>query len=480
MSNVYAVILAAGKGTRMYSDKPKALQTLLGEAMISYVYAAAKEHCQGIYTVVGHLAEQVMAYYKGVYFNEDAVQNCLIQKEQLGTGHALLTAFHGMEQKISFSPQDKILIINADTPLLTSEIIADFIKKSQNTPLTFLSLNLEEPGAYGRVMREQFIESAKKCNCLSPEQNCGNVLEIVEAKDFKANYPNLEIYEVNSGIYLINLEILTKYLPKLSTQNAGQEYYLTDIVSLAKNDGYAVEAFCSENAHALLGVNNAHELHLAEKYLLERENNRRMKEGVILHYPESIKISPLAKIAKGVEIFGPCEIYGACTIEQNSCLESHTIIKNSSIGANCQIKSFSHLEEAILKDNVTIGPYARLRPGSELEQDCRIGNFVEIKKSLIGQGSKVNHLSYIGDAVLGSKVNVGAGSITCNYDGEKKHQTIIEDNAFLGSNTSYVAPVKVGKDSLIGAGSVITKDVPDMHLAVSRAEQKIIKRLNKS
>ncbi len=463
MSNVYAVILAAGKGSRMFSKKPKALQSILGEAMISYVYAAIKEYSQEIFTVVGHGAEEIKDHYSNCQlelYGVKAEENCILQNEQLGTGHALLIAHQSIKEKINLQNNDKILVVNGDAPLLTSEIIAGFIEKSKNFALTFLSLNLENPKGYGRVLREKHSE--------------GKVLGIIEEKDFTLKYPHQEIHEVNSGIYLINNEILTKFLPLLSSQNAGQEYYLTDVIELAKQNAFEVEAFCLGHNKALLGVNTAHELYVAEKFLAEQENIKRMNENVLLHHPESIRISPFAKIAKGVEIFGPCEIYGNCQIEQFTCLESHTVIKNSQIGENCQIKSFSHLEEAILENNVTVGPYARLRPGSELASSCKVGNFVEIKKSRLGQGSKVNHLSYIGDASLGTNVNVGAGSITCNYDGVKKHQTIIGDNAFLGSNTAYVAPVKIGKNSLVGAGSVITKDVPDFHLAVSRAEQKII------
>ncbi len=494
MSKIHALILAAGKGTRMPSARPKALQTILGQSMLGYVYQALAENCDQIYTVIGHEAEQIKKYYLKNH-GQQAVDNCILQTEQLGTGHAVQCALAVMEKNINLAKNDKILIVNADTPLLTSEIIKNYLDKAENSALSFISLNLEQPLAYGRVMREDFAKnaesfsakkcSAKKCSMAQDSMtqdkdlikfNTGKVKKIIEAKDFKLAYPNLEIFEINSGIYLINYEVLSKYLPLLSTKNVSKEYYLTDIIALAKADNLEIDAINFDNNSSLLGVNNPLELHQAEKILQENENIKRMKNGIILHNPDGIFIAPSVQIQAGVEIFGPCEIYGQSLIGENTVIKSHCIIINTEIAENCQINSFSHLENAKLANNVSIGPYARLRPGAELAHNSRIGNFVEIKNTKIGQGSKVNHLSYMGDAVLGENVNVGAGSITCNYDGQKKHQTIIEDNVFLGSNTAYVAPVKIGKNVLVGAGSTITKDIPDNNLAIARQVQKNIEK----
>ena len=270
--------------------------------------------------------------------------------------------------------------------------------------------------------------------------------------------------------------MLLDFLPKLTSANASREYYLTDIVSLAKENDVPIEAFCYENASALLGVNTPLELSQAETILQKEINTSLMQNGVVLHNPDTVRISPFAAISRGVEIFGPCEIYGKSVIGDYSTIQSHCVIKNTSIGENCTVRNFCHFENAGVGNNAKLGPYARLRPLAQLCDDVHLGNFVEIKKSTIGNGSKVNHLSYIGDSLVGSGVNVGAGCITCNYDGKNKHQTIIEDNAFLGSNCAFVAPVTIAKNTLVGAGSVITKNTEENGLAIARAKQTNIKR----
>lgn len=325
-------------------------------------------------------------------------------------------------------------------------------------------------------MREDFLSNVRQAPVTKSEGNTGKVTQIIEAKDFRLAYPNSEIFEVNSGIYLVNASVLLAYLPKLSSANASKEYYLTDIISLAKKENIPVEAFCFENAKALLGVNNPLELNQAEEILQQEINLSLMQNGVVMHNPQSIRISPFATIHRGVEIFGPCEIYGKSEIESFTTINSHCVIKNTKIGENCVVQSFCHFENATVGKNAKLGPYARLRPEAKLADDVHMGNFCEIKKSFIGSGSKVNHLSYIGDSQVGSGVNVGAGCITCNYDGKNKHQTIIGDNAFLGSNCAFVAPVKIAKNTLVGAGSVITKDTAENDLAIARARQTNIKR----
>ena len=482
MSKISTIILAAGKGTRMPSSRPKALQTVLGEAMISHVYHAVKQLSANIWTVIGHGADEVSAHINKT-FGEKAFEHCVLQDKQLGTGHAVQCALQKINEILNIKnlPQGtKILVVNADTPLINEDILREFIEKANNIPLAFMSLTLEDPAAYGRVVRMDFdanVNSMPLGSCNFYDANTGSVQGIIEAKDFKKKFPDCEIHEVNAGIYLFDSELLEKLLPQISTANESGEYYLTDIIALAKENSYKIEAISLGSSSLLLGVNNPLDLHLAEKFMQEEETKKHMKAGVIIHAPESVRISPLATIKPGVELFGPCEIYGQSYIDKDTIIESHCYINNTHISEACTIRSFCHFEDAIIANSALIGPYARLRPKTVLADNVRIGNFVEIKKSTVGKGSKINHLSYIGDSLVGSDVNIGAGCITCNYDGKNKHQTIIGDNAFLGSDSSFVAPVKIGKNALIGAGSVITHDVPDDSLAIARQKQSILKKV---
>lgn len=470
--NIITVILAAGKGTRMPSALPKALQTVLGEAMLSHVWHTASQISSSVWTVIGHKAELVQKHIRKE-FGEKAEACCVLQEEQLGTGHAVLCAMEKIKHSID-AEHSKILILNADVPLIKKDVLEDFIQKANEYPVSFMSLLLEDAKSYGRVVRQGFFDSVQKAPVKTHAQNTGPVSQIIEAKDFRLAYPESDVFEVNSGIYLCDAKILLDFLPKLSSSNAGKEYYLTDIVGMAKEHNIPCEAFCFEHAESLLGVNNPPELCEAEKILQCEINSTLMQNGVVLHSPESIRISPFAIIHKGTEIYGPCEIYGKSEIMPFTCIESHCVIKNTRIGENCTVKSFCHFEDATVGNNAKLGPYARLRPQADLADNVHLGNFVEIKKSTVGNGSKVNHLSYIGDSIVGCNVNVGAGCITCNYDGKNKYQTIIEDNAFLGSNCAFVAPVKIAKNTLVGAGSVITKDTEENSLAIARARQTVI------
>lgn len=476
MSNLRALILAGGGGTRMKSKKPKALQTLLGTSMLSHVYRACKQITEDIWFLTGSQSEQVQNHIKK-NMGENSLEKCVFQAEQLGTGHAVLTAVEAMQKHALPIPKEgKLLIINTDTPLITAEELEVFIQNSQNLDLSFISLNLDEPGSYGRVMRSNFNENTLQIPSQEASVNTGSVACIIEAKDFYKKYPLCEIYEINTGIYLIDFSLLQDLLPKINNKNANSEYYLTDIVELAHKNNYKVDAFPASSETSTLGVNSPAELIEAEKYMQKRENEKHINNGVLLHYAESVNISPDAQIEEGVEIFGPCEIYGHCSIATGTVIESHCVLKNAKIGKDVAIHSFSHIEDSILGNNTNIGPYARLRPQTNLSDNVKIGNFVEIKKSNIGEGSKVNHLSYIGDSEMGSGVNVGAGCITCNYDGQKKHTTTIKDGAFLGSNCAFVAPVSIGENALIGAGSVITKNVENNKLAYTRSPQKSLEK----
>ena len=309
------------------------------------------------------------------------------------TGHAVLCAMEKIKDCIDLE-NTKILILNADVPLIKKDLLQEFIDKAKDYPLGFISLLLDNGQNYGRVMREDFLKNVQHAPVKKHAENTGTVAQIIEAKDFRLAYPESEIFEVNSGIYLVNAKLLLEFLPKLSSANASREYYLTDIISLAKKENIPVEAFCFENAKALLGVNNPVELNQAEEILQQEINTRLMQNGVILHNPQSIRISPFAAIQKGVEIFGPCEVYGKSEIQSFTTIQSHCVIKNTIIGENCAVQSFCHFENALVGNNAKLGPYARLRPEAKLADDVHLGNFVEIKKSFVGNGSKVNHLSF--------------------------------------------------------------------------------------
>ena len=452
-TNLGALILAAGKGTRMYSETPKVLQPLLGEPMLYYVHSALS----GVgtipfWTIIGHGADMVRAAFpeREEYF--------IFQEKQLGTGHAVSTAMPTLEK----SGIDGLLVVNGDTPLVSSDILCRFLAliELKCAALGFISITLEDPKAYGRVVRD----------------NLGRVRGIVECKDFNITEHGQASGEINTGIYYFSMEALRRLLPHLTNNNKSGEYYITDLITLAVQNGLKVEAVNFGSESCLLGVNTPFELFEAETCLRKTINRRWMESGVMLHQPDLITIGPRVELEPGVNIFGPSEILGASRINHGSCVESHCVVRNTRIGTNTIIHSFSHLERAEVKDNCAVGPYARLRPESVMENASRIGNFVEMKKTILREGAKANHLSYLGDADIGARCNIGAGTITCNYDGVNKHPTHIGEKAFIGSNTALVAPVTIGAGALVGAGSVITKDVPDGMLAIGRAHQKTLPR----
>ena len=449
-STTGALILAAGKGTRMHSDKPKVLQSLLGDSMLRYVMdALAPLFDDRVWTIIGHNADMVRKAFKG----EQA--RFVVQEKQLGTGHALQVAWSGLRA----AGLDRVIVVNGDTPLLTTGSLEFFLKESERADLAFMTLTLPEPGAYGRVVRRN-----------------GRVAAIVEAKDYDEALYGPEPNEINTGIYCLRLDAIESLLPRLSNANRSGEYYITDLIGLAVAEGHNVLGIeCGEDPN-LLGVNNPVELIRSEALLRERIVTELLEKGVIIHAPETVRISPRANVAPGAEIFGPCELYGACSIARGATIESHCWLRDATVGAGSTVKPFSHIERAIIGNDCSVGPFARLRPEAILDDEARIGNFVEMKKARLGKGAKAGHLSYLGDAEVGAGANIGAGTITCNYDGKNKHRTIIGENAFIGSNTALVAPVQVGRDCLVGAGSVITKDVPDNNLAIARGRQSNLPR----
>ncbi len=445
-----ALILAAGKGTRMHCAKPKVLLNLLEQPLLSHVLRALRGHFhEQIWTVIGHGAQEVRAAFakEPMHFVE--------QMEQKGTGHAVVQALPALQA----AHVDFVLVVNGDTPLLSFETVQHFldaVARAGHPPVAFASIHVPYANSYGRVVRD----------------NAKQVIGIVEAKDYNAAMYGDPTGEVNAGLYLLHIPTLAELLPQLSSENESHEYYLTDVVQLAVHRGYAVcGVMCGENAQ-LLGVNSPQELSHAEEILRVALVEKAMVSGVLIHNPQSVVLGAEIKLEPGAEIFGPCEIYGTSVIATGAVVRSHCVLYNATIEQGAQIHSFSHIQDAVVGKNASVGPYGRLRPGAKLEEKSKIGNFVEVKKATLHAGAKVNHLSYIGDASIGEAANIGAGTITCNYDGKNKFQTSIGARAFIGSNTALVAPVHVGDDALIGAGSVITKDVLQGELGIARTRQK--------
>ena len=420
------VILAAGKGTRMKSEKPKVLHTVGNASMLHHVMEVAKRAgAEETIIVAGHQADLVSEAAK--IKSPDA--KIVVQEKQLGTGHAVKQA----ERLLGKSGND-LLILYGDAPFIKSETISQLMKARKTCDIAVLGFDTEQPGMYGRLIT-----------------NGENIIEIVEAKD--ATQDQLNISLCNSGVILGRADIIFSLIAKIGNENASKEFYLTDCIELAAEAGYTSSCvLCDENE--TIGINSLEELAKAEEIFQKAKRIEFMEKGVHLQSPETVFFSFDTEIGKGTIIEQNVVIAPAVTIEKNSI-----------------IRAFSHLEGCHICPNSKIGPYARIRPGSIVSEGANVGNFVEVKKSIVGPKSKINHLSYIGDAKIGEKVNVGAGTITCNYDGVSKHNTDIEDGAFIGSNTMLVAPVKVGKSSVTASGSVITKDIPDEALAFARSRQ---------
>ncbi len=442
------LVLAAGKGTRMQSFLPKVMQPLLGKPMLGYVYKAIEDFgVADVFTVVGHKAKLL-----GEAFPQHR-EKFFLQEEQLGTGHALQVAWPALKE----AGLNTLLVVNGDTPLLQPwymERLFDYFKKS-GSALCFLSMEMENTGCFGRVVRDEH----------------GEVTAIVEAKDYTGPSGGGEI---NTGIYALNMEVVGELLPRLTNKNAGGEYYITDLVGEAAQAGFQVSGLCLEYDPGLMGVNSSLELAQAEEYLQKSIVEKHLQAGVSLHQAGQIVIGPDVVIHPGADITGPCHILGTTTIAAGAVTGPYVFIKDSIIGEDAAVYAFCHLEGACVGKRCQVGPYARLRPLAVMEERARVGNFVEMKKSTLGAGAKAGHLTYLGDTTVGCDVNIGAGTITCNYDGENKHNTCIEEKAFIGSNTALVAPVHIGAGSLIGAGSVITRDVPSNTLALTRSTQRII------
>lgn len=453
MADHAALILAAGKGARMHSHKPKVLQTLLGEPMLGYVLHSLRPiFGRNIWTVIGHQAEMVRAAFAG----ED--MRFVLQDEQLGTGHALMRALPALED----AGCEHVLVINGDTPLITTRLLQSFLREAKGADVAFATINLQNPGAYGRVVRHN-----------------GRVAAIVEAKDYDVALYGPEANEVNAGLYCLRVASARRLVPRLGRNNKSGEYYITDLVGLAVEERLEVRGVeCGDDPN-LFGVNSPLELSRVEALLRMLLVQESLEAGAVIHAPELVRIGPYAVVEPGAELFGPCEIYGKSRIERGAVVHACCLLRDAVVEAGAEIHGFSHVREARVGRNATVGPYGRLRPGAVLEESAHVGNFVEIKKSILGKGAKANHLAYLGDAEIGEEANVGAGTITCNYDGANKFRTVIGKKAFIGSNVSLVAPVTVGDGALVGAGSVITKNVPEGEMGLARARQTNLRRRKK-
>ncbi|OHX34214.1 UDP-N-acetylglucosamine diphosphorylase/glucosamine-1-phosphate N-acetyltransferase [Methylomonas sp. LWB] len=441
--SIKTIILAAGQGTRMRSARPKVLHEIANRALLEHVYQTSRglEDNQ-IFIVYGHGGEAVKQTLSAL----DATW--IEQKQQLGTGHAVQQAIDHVEDG------DTVLILYGDVPLLKTQTIQTLLRKASLTSLALLTVTLDDPTGYGRIVRDK--DHA--------------VIKIVEQKD--ANEAEAQINEGNTGILACKGSQLKQWLARLSNNNAQNEYYLTDIIEMAVDDGLTIETSQAASADEVLGVNNRAQLAHLERVYQREQAQALMEKGVTLRDPARLDVRGVfAELGQDIDIDINVIFEGVNRIASNVKIGANCIIKNATIGEGVEILPNSVIEDAGIGAGSRIGPFARLRPQTRLAEQVHIGNFVEIKKADVGAGSKINHLSYIGDSEIGSKVNVGAGTITCNYDGVNKFKTVIEDGAFIGSDSQLVAPVRVGKNATIGAGSTITKDTPAEQLTLSRVKQ---------
>ena len=453
------VILAAGQGKRMKSALPKVLQTLAGKPLLQHVLTTAlflqgKQAKTGPIVVVGHGAADVKEFIANASQEDPSFGKVatVLQAEQKGTGHALLQALPKLDV------QEPTLVLYGDVPLTSKKTLAKLAKladgvRGQDSALALLTQDLANPTGYGRIVRDAE----------------GSVREIVEEKD--ATPAQKAIKEINTGIMVLPTNALKRWLKALRSSNSQGEYYLTDVIAMAVKDGVPIRTTQADYEFETIGVNSRDQLASLERTHQLNIANQLMDAGVSLADPARIDVRGTLECGADVFIDVGCVFEGCVTLAVGTKIGPYCVIRNSVIGSNVSINAFSHLDGAKVGNHSVIGPYARLRPGSDLANDVHIGNFVEVKNSKIAANSKANHLAYVGDSIVGSRVNIGAGTITCNYDGVNKHQTIIEDDAFIGSDTQLVAPVRVGRGATLGAGTTLTKDAPPNQLTVSRAKQ---------
>ena len=443
--NFRIIILAAGQGQRMHSGLPKVLHTLAGRTLLEHVYHTASllPH-KDIHIVYGYGGEQVKASLP------ERPVTWVEQAEQLGTGHAVLQAIAGLPDA------DNALILCGDTPLITPATLQGLIDADEPAALSVLTAYMDEPGAYGRIIRDE----------------AGQIASIVEAKE--ATEEERDIHEINTGTLLANIGALRRWLSAIANDNAQGEYYLTDIVALAVNEKARVNAVIADAVMEIQGINNCAQLARAERYYQLAQARRLMDSGVTMMDPARFDLRGQLETGQDNVIDINIVMEGRLRLGNNVRIGPNCHIKDSVIGDDVEILANCVIEKAIVGNHCRIGPFARIRPDSTLDNNAHIGSFVEIKNSTVGKGTKINHLSYIGDSELGEHTNIGAGVVTCNYDGANKHKTIIGNQVFVGSDVQFIAPVKIEDGATIAAGATITKDVDTNTLAISRTEQKVI------
>lgn len=445
---IHIIILAAGKGVRMRSNLPKVLQPLAGKALLSHVLAAAQNLDPAmIHIVHGSWDENLRREFCcGGNINVEEV-NWVEQAKRLGTGHAV-------QQALPHIPDDAmVLVLCADVPMITAQTLQNLLAQVSVFGVGLITTKLSDPTGFGRIIRDP----------------CGSIVSIVEQKD--AQEHQLIINEINTGIIAINADLLKKYLSKIQPNNAQNEYYLTDVITLAARDGHKIAGFLTSDADEVRGVNDKEQLEQLERIYQKRKAQHFLRQGVTLIDAQRFDVRGNLQVGMDVVIDVNVIFEGDVIIGNNCKIGPSNVLRDVKIGDNVEIKSNCVLEGAVIENGCIIGPFARVRPTTHLKSSVHIGNFVEVKNTQIDEHSKANHLAYIGDAVIGKNVNVGAGTITCNYDGAHKHQTIIEDDVFIGSDTQFIAPVKIGKGATIGAGSTITQDAPAEKLTIARAKQ---------
>ena len=454
------VILAAGQGQRMRSALPKVMQNLAGKPMLQHVLETAfiTSPKTAPLVVIGHGAPLVsqflmtFAAQNKTTLKLAAKISTVLQAKQNGTGHALLQALPKLNLTVP------TLVLYGDVPLIGSSTLKRLIQLAdgvagQDSALALLTQDLVDPQGYGRIMRNA----------------AGEVTAIIEEKD--ANRQQRSIQEINTGIMVLPSQHLKRWLKALKTSNAQGEYYLTDVIAMAVKDGVPIRTTQATNAWETIGVNDRTQLAALERIAQQEIARNLLSDGVSLADPSRLDVRGKLTCGQDVFIDIGCVFEGAVSLAAGVKVGPNCVLRNTQVGKRVVIQAFSHVDGAMIGDDCIIGPYARLRPGANLANDVHIGNFVEIKNSQLGAHSKANHLAYVGDASVGRRVNIGAGTITCNYDGLNKHQTIIEDDVFIGSDTQLVAPVKVGRGATLGAGTTLTKDAPANQLTVSRTKQ---------
>jgi bifunctional UDP-N-acetylglucosamine pyrophosphorylase / glucosamine-1-phosphate N-acetyltransferase len=449
MSRFAIAIMAAGKGTRLKSKHPKVLHEVGGKPLLAHVISAASQVVAPaeIYAIIGHEADRVRAAVSGT-----GVQ-FVLQSEQRGTGHAIMTAADALKN------YDHVLVLSGDAPLIASQTISgirDF-HLAQGAAMTILSARLEDPSGYGRVIRKSL--------------GSDEVQAIVEQKSLKKGQE--KIHEINSGFYAFATKPLFDHIDELGTANTHGEFYLTDMAAILKRAGARVVAVETTNPHEVLGSNTRAELVALDRYMRMAKCHQLMAAGVTIYYPESSVIDADVEIGADTVIEPFVQLLGRTRIGADCRVRSYSVIKDSEIGDAVIVRPETVMDEARIGAGAIIGPFSHLRPGSDIGEAAHVGNFVETKKITLGKNSKANHLSYLGDAEIGSGVNVGAGTITCNYDGVNKHKTVIEDGVFVGSDATLVAPVRIGKGAYVAAASCITENVPAESLALGRARQTV-------